>query len=509
MTGIISELFFNCIGNAYKGQGEFLQSLFWWVDGLTMPAPINGFIHYDYVPNASDKNLEKYSQFLVDKDNKKEIMCKIRNVLPNGIFDKELNMKIINIASSVTRYGRVRNADERKESDFVAYDADERKRLITYLTITSDNFNLAYNIYLLISLAVSKRLPNDFTFGTHFEDYLKQFNEEVTCMHGVTTFPGIARIIALAEAESPNPFCILSYADLLYYGQQYGVRKNLAKCYKYYRIAAGLEGIEKNDATRSFCHPLALFSAAFLLKKYKDTDAANTEEYVEDIQKLSITERYAEAAKCAAAAFILAKIPAAANTLGQIAGLSEEDAPGIEKIKKRYQLQPADYYFNFAAEAGYVYATNNLAMKHFRLAFQERENSREHLNEYIRQLRKSAEQYDPWALNRLGEIYRMGEFEKRVGDEKEILSFKDIVDRRKAYNFYLQAIEKFSNFDSAWPYAHLIIDYPEKFREDKAKLKRYLEISLSLDNSKAADYIRKNFKETYKEDLSKYVGKEL
>lgn len=497
--GIIYELYFNCIrGGAYKRQDDFVSTLFPWIEGLSSgPAAITGFINYDYIPNASEKKLKEYSRLCVE--NYEYIAGRLRGNLPKRSEMSKLNEELIKIASNVTVYGRIRIP--RKDADYNNYSSDEKNRLLAYLLIKRDSFDLIYNIYLLMTFAISKRLPENFTFGIGFNDYLNELNREVTCMYGITSNPGIARLINMADRKKPNPFAVYSYADLLYYGRYYGVRKNLDKCYKYYRYAAGLDGLSENDPDKSFCHPLALFSVAHLLRYYEDTDESNFEEYVHDIQIMSITERYDNSTKYCMAAFTLSGNEAAANVLGQIAALTNEQIPGIEEIKKRYQLKDDEYYFHYAADHGYMYATNNLAMKQLRLALQHPAQEKEYIYKYIDYLKRSAEKYEPWSLYRLGDLYRSGEL---TLSEDRTICFPEIVDKEKAFGYYKRAITKINNIDSAWAYAHLVIDYPEKFLHDIKLLNKYIKIALSLGNPYAIKYIKENFKIVYNKELPEY-----
>ena len=83
------------------------------------------------------------------------------------------------------------------------------------------------------------------------------------------------------------------------------------------------------------------------------------------------------------------------------------------------------------------------------------------------------------------------------------MSFPGIIDRKKALYYYKKAIELFNNSDSAWAYAHLIIDYPEEFSDDENKLRRYISNVFALKNKNASKYVVDNFKKSYGRDFPK------
>ena len=420
----------------------------------------------------------------------------------NATSKVEFNSIITDIVSSVTDYSDYGSRSENfDENSFKPYEKNERERLKSYYSAKSDSFSLAYNIFLLVYLSVYKRLPVNFFFGTTYERDLNEFNEEVTCKYGVTSKPGIRAIISLAERnnhEGANIFALYEYADMLYYGSENGPAKNINAAFKTYKLIS-------NTNDNSPCHPLAQWTLAYIYYNYHQpkTELENCD-IIPEIEELERIDQLKEAIRYAKYAYDLVNNPAAANILGKICMITESKIEGIDKAKKDADLKSAIEYFQSAADQNYIYAYANLANIHLENIFDDPDHQTEHLDNYILTLKKQADQYEPWAANKLGLFYLNGEVESRKNKEK--LVFPDYIDRNRSFLFFCQATSCFNDANSGWAYANMIINFPKKYigDEDLSTLKQHLERLKSINNVSAVNYVTNKFLDTY----STYEDKE-
>ena len=139
------------------------------------------------------------------------------------------------------------------------------------------------------------------------------------------------------------------------------------------------------------------------------------------------------------------------NTLGlcYLRGITPDNKKDIEKAK---------YYFDIATNLGYVFAFNNLG------SIAEKENTEDTIKYY----KISADMGDSWALNKVGEYYRL------KGDSK------------KAFIYYNKAIECPIKERSPYAYYNLAKYYYEngdknaKIKEDKEKANQYMKMYKKL-----------------------------
>ena len=97
------------------------------------------------------------------------------------------------------------------------YDPEFLEALGTYYKIKQNSGNLTRSLYLLLFLAVKKKLPHNFYFGASYSRQLDEFNNLVLCKYGLNSTPGHLAIIQLAEKG--NIFALHELADLYYYNQ--------------------------------------------------------------------------------------------------------------------------------------------------------------------------------------------------------------------------------------------------------------------------------------------------
>lgn len=472
----------------------------------TTPTQSDIFQYDFYSKNA----LSDFKEILGNQDT--FIKCIEKYIVElNATSRVEFNSIITNIVSSVTDYSEYGSRSESfDEKTFKPYEKNELERLKSYYSAKSDNFSLAYNIFLLVYLSVYKRLPVNFFFGTTYEKDLTEFNEEVTCKYGVTSKPGIRAIISLAERnnhEGANIFALYEYADMLYYGSENGPSKNINAAFKTYKLISST-----ND--NSPCHPLAQWTLAYIYYNYHQpkTELENCD-IIPEIEGLKRIERLKEAIRYAKYAYDLVNNPAAANILGKICMITDKEVPGIESIKKEAGLKEAKEYFQDAAKQEYVYAYANLANIYLEEIFDDPANQIQHLDDYLLALKRQADQYEPWAANKLGLFYLNGEVVSRRTGEK--LSFteapNDYRDRTRSFLFFSQATSYFNDTNSGWAYANMIINFPRKYigDEELSTLKQHLERLNGIKNSGAIKYVIDNFIDTYSPFESKESCEDL
>lgn len=208
------------------------------------------------------------------------------------------------------------------------------------------------------------------------EDYLK-----------IKLYEGFSYTNSLIElSKKNNIYACAELGSMEFYGEITGIR-NFEKSYDYYLKAANKD------------YPKACFMIANLILTKKVNKDFNT----------------------------LWKYLNKAIELGSSAGLNTMGLCYKYGINKDFKidLEKAKYYFELAAQDGYVYAYNNLGL----LCQNE--------NEAINYFKISADMGESWALNKVGEYYRM----------KNDLS--------KAYIYYKKSIEAPIKERNKWGYYNL------------------------------------------------------
>lgn len=422
-------------------------------------------------------------------------------------FNSNLRKIVKNYSAKYLRENHRPNA--RTENSFGEYNEKDRNMLSLYYEIKKKNYDLAYNVYLIMYLAINKHLPDNFYFGANYKQELDEFNQKVICMYGATSVVGIRAILVLSDRPNPNSFALYEKADMYYYGNSHGIQIDLEKAYDFYEEAAGINKAGENldIIDNSKCHPLALWTLCYMLYNYH---RANTDlESCQIIPKIESLDSYKRIEK----AILYAKIVLefmdsgpAANILGKIRLLNECDLPGISKLVKKYNLNTAEEYFRQAAEYGYIYAINNLALEANEKIFSDPDNEKQHLKEFVRLLTCSADQYEPYACNILAELYRTGIVERRkeiiggrTGENKKIIE----INKEKAFYYYLKGTQYFVTKNSAWPFANLIIYYKDKLKEEE--ISKYVRTVSELGNVGAIDFLRKNLPKVYEREYESFL----
>ncbi len=393
---------------------------------------------------------------------------------------------------------------------FAKYDDSAKEKLALFYSIKQDNFDLTYNIYLLLYFAVTKSLPDNFYFGQNYHQQLREYEEQVTeKFGGSSTGPAIRAILRLTEGgteKAPNIFALLDKADWYYYGKpECGIMKDIQKAYDLYEIAAGLEPAPFSD-DHTICHPKALWSLSFILLNYhrKGYGLENCDpiRQIEERYGDNLLLRYERVIEYAVTAdkYLNDKDGECANTLGKIALVSEEECPGITDLRKRSKMRSAEEYLSESAEKNYIYAINNLAMLENDKIFADPDNWKQHLNTSIEYLKRGCDLLDPWACNTLGLLYLTGEVQKRkyitFGPR---VSTKYVRKREKdeAFKCFKKASNTFLDHNSGWAIRNLILNYPEYYTENSEELAHLMEQLPLTGNDAALAEVKDKFEELY------------
>ena len=158
--------------------------------------------------------------------------------------------------------------------------------------------------------------------------------------YGYTSPSAERELICLAQTG--NTAALKSYADLLFY-HKIRCRNNYRKAFPLYLKAADLSFSGGTLTSGGNGNPHAYFPIAYYLTHYKNESVLRNCETIEEIEAISPEERKSLALDLATASLDYCESPAAINLIARLKG--------------------DDDYFEQSAEAGYVYACNNLAAR--------------------------------------------------------------------------------------------------------------------------------------------------
>lgn len=345
-------------------------------------------------------------------------------------------------------------------------------------------------MYAILYFAINKELPKDFYDPKKFfETDLDEFSHEVTQKYGTVSTPSVRQIITMAKREKPNIVALYELADMYYYGNGC-IEKDISKAFDLYLKAAGIKKTSIYNCNMKRCHPLALWSLGYIIHNYKKPksklencdDIDLIEDWKNDEHDLVDLSVY-----YTSQAYQMMKSPAAANVLGNI--LSSVSDEKRKELTKKYMLESADYYYLFAKKEKYVYALNKWAVKEetFMKESTDIEEARKHCNEMIDCLVKSASQYEPWALNKLGRIYKNG-----ISKNGVCILEKD---RNKAYDYFKNAAEHYIDNGSDWACHYMLVEFPTK-QSNKMAL-NYAECIVKMGNNEIIEKTRELWPKEY------------
>ena len=485
---IIGLLFQRCFQHIYFKQDVFLDAL-----GIVVtndPAR-TGIMKYDYFPT----NVRQYYKEQLDDEaaylKKLEVLIGKMTALERGTLYRTFH----DIISEVKDY-----SENQRRAELIEYRHDFRNQLISFFDVKDRTNNPSYGLYLLIYLAATKSLPENFYFGAQYRRELETFNREVTCRYGVTSTPGIAAIISLA---SHNVFALFELGELYYYGRKNGPGQDIPKAYDCYKKAAGVSPVHGEPIDTSWCHPLALWALAYTSITYrqKGTELENCPP-IGELEAMQRIDRVRQAIIYATTALNLSGNPAAANILGRIAMMEENELPGITELKVRFNMEPPEFYFTKAIEQGYVYGLNNMGRLELERIFTDSENADAHLHQYLSFLNQASERLEPWSANQLGQFYRTGKVRsERTGEERD---FSEMKSPSLALQYYRKATDH-GDPNAAWGFANMIAYYPELYIDNESLLVSHFNRILELSNKPALNFLRDKTQQLYGISFEKLV----
>ena len=396
------------------------------------------------------------------------------------------------------------------------YNKAAKDRLVNHICFARELVGLPHFIRCYISFALCNSVPDLFFENKRTEDDLNDFSKCCIKKFGTTSKHGIMEIIRLAEKGNVIAKC--EYADILYYGQVEGVNRDINRAFQLYKEAAGITNVfeksEKSDLHIN-AYPQALWSIGHILFNYDNTRvnlALPINEPIIEIDGMSRIERIQCAYTRASQALALASnLPAAANLLGQIAQLTNNDCAKIEDFKKQKHINNCTDYFDEAIKGGWVYAYNNLALEELRqliIDIKKKRKWKEHILNCLKNLHEAANRYEPWAANTLGQYYLEGikyrdpetknlkaiidsdgiRIKDPNGSEKvygPIDSFRiinpytgleevvdSIIDPNRAFYYFKKAYEAYSVFSDrycGWACANLKCYFSDRLSEEELK----------------------------------------
>lgn len=292
-------------------------------------------------------------------------------------------------------------------------------------------------------------------------------NEMVFDKYGYSSPSSEREIICLALAG--NKVALKSYADLLFY-RKIKCKNNYRKAFPLYLQAAGMtldgEITCSGDGT-----PLAFYVIGYYLVNYRCESILKNCEKIDEIEKMTRQERLELALDLALATLSCCRAPAAVNLIGRII----KERP--ELISRLDEERSCEEFFEDAAEDGYVFACNNLAAKEADLIVKGADDIDEHVNNFVHYLTISADRYEPYAANRLGLFYMIGEVRASNGETVHLHDYINIPFAKKYFN---KAIV-YPDANSAWAYFNLIKYFHKDYDADIDLLNEHMECIKELN----------------------------
>ena len=291
---------------------------------------------------------------------------------------------------------------------------------------------------------------------------------EIYEKYGYTSPSAERELICLAQTG--NPAALRSYADLLFY-HKINCRDNYRKAFPLYCRAADVTFAEGGAKCGGSGDPHAYFSIGYYLTNYKCESVLKKCKTIDEIESIVPDERLSYALDFALASLDYCKSPAAINLIGRIVSEKPELLTRLEGNNN------AKDYFEEAAEGGYVYACNNLAAKEADLIVNGVDDVDSHINAFVHYLTISADRLEPYAANRLGLFYMIGEIRSSDGRE---MYFRDYINTTFAKK-YFQKATVYPDSNSAWAYLNLIKYFHKDYDTDIDLLNEHMDCIKELN----------------------------
>lgn len=351
---------------------------------------------------------------------------------------------------------------------------------------------------------------NKYYCTDNYKEYFEEYTKRVLQRFGFSSESAQREIICIANAG--NVVAKKTYADLLFYKKI--LRKNAYRDAFYMYLDAA--DISFNEDGELVCggngYPLAFWPIGYYLVNYRCESLLLKCEEIKEIEKMSRIDRLKAALELAARCMMCIDTPGALNLIGRILlessekqNLFDEMSGLINKVlscefcenvglirgvnTKAECKSCGNAFFRAAADSGYVYACNNLANREA-LALIEvsaldaeddeavRQEVAKHVDAYIHYLTQSADRYEPYAANKLGLFYMIGEV--KAAGNKQTVYFKKRIDTVKAKEYFTKATV-FPDANSAWAYFNLIKYFPKDYKQNLDLLNEHMEYIKELN----------------------------
>lgn len=340
------------------------------------------------------------------------------------------------------------------------------------------------------------------------EEYEK-FSKAVTSKYGMSSEAADREVLYLAKCG--NKAAIKAYADMIFY-RKIEFSDYYEKAFNLYLEAADIsigKGGELIYGNAGIPQAFAMLGYYYFNYKrdghLKDcTDIAAIENLGENSDALRLKYALYLSFSC----LKYEKVPAAVNLVGRVLGeiskseelfsaLKEDIASLEDTIKTPEDCETAsDFYYNEAAECGYVYACNSLASKAadevVKMCLEKLQKGEENgtltanpsqeisleIDKYVEYLKMAAEKYEPYAANKLGLFYMVGEIRSARFDA--LFNFRSYCNSAKAKEYFTLAT-MYPNKNSAWAYYNLLKYFPKDYNSNIELMNEHMDCIKRLD----------------------------
>ena len=354
-----------------------------------------------------------------------------------------------------------------------------------------------------------------------YTDEYEKFSKAVTSKYGMSSEAADREAMYLAKCD--NKAAIKAYADMIFY-RKIEVNNCYEKAFDLYLRAADISVAEEGEL---ICGgggiPQAFAMLGYYYYNYK------RDGHLKKSEKIAAIEALGEEADIMRLKYSLylsfsclkyEKVPTAVNLIGRVfdevskseelfSSLKEDlvflsgsgeycdlECPKVAVKTPEDCVAVSEFYYNKAAECGYVYACNSLASKAadevVKMCLEEiqkggeksaitanpPEKIRETIDRYVEYLQMAAKKYEPYAANKLGLFYMVGEV--RSGRYDAVFNFRGYCDGAKAKEYFTLAT-LYPNKNSAWAYYNLLKYFPKDYNMNIELMNEHMDCIKRLD----------------------------
>lgn len=312
---------------------------------------------------------------------------------------------------------------------------------------------------------------NRFEVNTDYKIDFAVYTDKVITKYGSSSQAAELEIVSMAEGG--NAVAKKAFGDLIFY-KRIKSKHPYRDAFTLYMEAAGLSVDDSGEWSISGkAYPQAFWPVGYYLVNYKCESVLANCETIDVIERMSRKDRLDVAMDLSKACLSHVKAPAAINLIGRI-------------VKETKGDDAANEYFVDAANSGYVYACNNLAMAESERILQlitedaydpNSPDVKEHIEKYRYYLTTSADKYEPYAGNKLGLFYMTGEIKNAKGEKHH---FKEYIDTAMAKEYFKKATVH-PDVNSAWAFFNLIKYFHKEYDNNLDLLNEHMEIIKELN----------------------------